>query len=254
MSKYYILGGGMSGLLCAKALSDLRQPFVILDQSDEPRKQTGLHYLHDSCGCPSKVHMVRNFVTGQKEGMEAHEQYAQKLHLPKNNSLHGIEDEVVCWNFQEAYDWLWEQFSGAIIKKDVTPDLVDHLLNHPSNFQVINTIPLHVIRPEAICRTTDIYINRGTPADTEVPFEDVVIYNVDHDVNWYRFSNVNGEAWTETKKPEKDSISISKVMSTTFEPVEENLHLMGRLGAWNKKWLAHDSYYETIKLVTGDKR
>ncbi len=249
-----ILGAGMSGLLAAKACRDMGEDYLILEVDPFPREQLGLHYLHDPCGCPVTGQKVYNIIVGQQLGYEPFVQYAKKMGISENNSLKGLPATVDAWHFQDAYDYLWNMAAGAgkIMLNRVTPELVDLLLEEGR--QVFNTVPLHKIRPEARCDTQTIYVSKKIPEGMEVGFmfnKNLVVYNIDLDVDWYRFSLINGTTWTESR--ECGEISVNKVVSTNYKPKEDNLHLIGRLGAWNKKWLAHDSYYAVKDIIERQK-
>lgn len=241
----------MSGLLTAKALTDLGHKCVILDANPGHREQLGLHYLHKQCGIPSREQTVYNLVVGDSLEAEPHVQYAKKMHIGEDNSLRNLKPVVQCWNYQDAYDYLWDKFKGLIETKTVTPDLVDRLLGEGK--EVFSTVPLYAIRPEAICSTREVYVSKKAPEGIKETFDhqNVVIYNIDYDDHWYRYSHINGTTWTESR--EIGEICVKKVVSTNYRSDHENLHLIGRLGAWNKKWLAHDSYYETMMIKRGVK-
>lgn len=249
-----ILGAGVAGLMSAQALTDLGIDHDLYDREIPTiAKAKGLHYLHDNCGLPLRWITVHNYVIGVEEGAIPSEQYSRKVGNSKNNSLVNLPAFNIGYDFRQAFNLLVEAHSSKVIEKDVDKSFVDKVLDEGIYDYVISTIPLYILFPEADCRKTDRRVKKGRPDGLEnlVGLNDnQVIYNIDDNDNWYRYSNVLGNEWTEVI--EGGDFTIPKIFTTDFESPDERIILQGRYGKWDRKFLAHDAYYETIRRFSDE--
>ena len=242
-----ILGAGAAGLLSAQALTDLGIEHDLFDKElPSISKAKGLHYLHDNCGLPLRWITVHNYVLGVNEGEKPHEQYSRKLGTPLNNSLVDLPAFNAGYDFKQAIELLVKRHLDKVSVLEVTKETVPTLLEEYD--YVINTVPLPIIFPQAVCKKVDRKVMKGRPEgiDKLVGLNpNQVIYNIDEQVNWYRYSNVLGNEWTEVV--EGGDFTISKIITTDFQSPDERIILQGRYGKWDRKFLAHHAYYETIR-------
>ena len=241
-----VLGAGMAGLLAGKALTDNGVDFDIFDKN--PREGAsgnhGLHYLHDNCGLPLQPRIVSNYIMGCEDGRLPHEQYSEKLGTPLNNSLVDLPAYSVVYNFQEAYGILFQMMGSKVQHLEIVPGMLRSLLERYD--YVVSTVPLQVLYPQARCEFVEVEAVRGRPDNLPVyPGDNQVVYNVEPDTNWYRYSRVFGAEWTEVRSG--GDFIIRKVVDTDFHSPDERVVLLGRWGSWNRKFLAHHSYYETLR-------
>ena len=241
-----ILGAGMTGLLAAKALSELDIDFLIFDKNPEQATSVkqGLHYLHDNCGLELEPNIVHNYVIGYNPGEKMpHEVYSEKLGTPLNNSLVDLPAYNIIYDFNMAYHMLYAMFSRKIRNVTIGPEMLEYLLSKPD--YTISTIPLCILFPEADCKFVEVQASRGKPPglDGVMNFEEnFVIYNLDKEDAWYRYSKIFGVEWAEVV--EGGDFTIKKVVDTDFESPYDNIILLGRWGQWKRKFLAHHAYYE----------
>ena len=241
-----ILGAGMAGLLAGKALNDKGISFDLFDKNPEEGASgnRGLHYLHDSCGLPLQPRIVNNYIIGCEDGQLPHEQYSAKLGTPLNNSLVDLPAYSLVYNFQEAHNILWQSMGHKVQQLEVVPGMIGGLLDVYD--VVISTIPLPILYPEAKCEFVEVEVVQGRPEGIpSYPGENQVVYNIEQEVNWYRYSRVFGVQWTEVRTG--GEFTIKKVVDTDFTSPDDRLVLLGRWGSWNRKFLAHHSYYEILR-------
>ena len=244
-----ILGAGAAGLLSAQALTDLGIEHDMFDREiPTVSKAKGLHYLHDNCGLPLRWITVHNYVLGVNEGELPHIQYSRKLGTPKNNSLVGLPAFNTGYDFRQAFDILIDRHAHKVEKLEVSRPFVKYILDRGDYDYVISTIPLPILFPEAKCEKVERKVMRGRPEGIDQLIglnPNQVIYNIDEQVNWYRYSNVLGNEWTEVI--EGGDFTIPKIITTDFQSPDERIILQGRYGKWDRKFLAHHAYYETIR-------
>lgn len=258
--KVAIIGAGMTGLLAAKAFIDNGIiPKIYTDA--EPSPGHGIRYLHDSCGLPVNTVEVETAFVGygnkffrwddvSKTAMA--ELYSGKTgSSPRNNSVHRSVKTV------KAYDWMdaWYLLQGMRVEKhEVVPGEIDVM---SKDFDlVVNTAPLFKIYPEAkkSCKSREAYVKDSSPHPNNPSWagkpDNIIVYNVDRDVNWSRYSRICGVEQTELVHWEPDCNVVTKVDGKSdFVPEHKNVLLMGRYGAWESTYMAHQAYYDTIKAI-----
>lgn len=242
-----ILGAGAAGLLSAQALTDLGIEHDMFDREiPTVSKAKGLHYLHDNCGLPLRWVTVHNYVLGVKEGELPHEQYSRKLGTPLNNSLVDLPAFNTGYDFRQAFEILVDRHAHKVEEMFITQEKAFSLLDEYD--YIISTIPLPILFPEAKCEKVERRVKKGRPEGIDQLIglnSNQVIYNIDEQVNWYRYSNVLGNEWTEVV--EGGDFTIPKIVTTDFQSPDERIILQGRYGKWDRKFLAHHAYYETLR-------
>lgn len=252
--KVGILGAGITGLLAAEALHTLGIDYQIMDR--EPTKPgggfAGLHYLHDACGMNLGRGVVFNFVAGYNPriGTLPHEQYAEKVGLPVNNSMERLKTYEVVYDMEGAHQKLLIRHGHKIMKMEADSEILDKLVFYFD--RVISTIPLWALFPEANCPKQEVGLIERLPA-LEGVFQskpNFVVYNVNMKSPWYRASRIFGEENMELARPFPTGSKTYKIFDTDFVLPEEyqgKLLLMGRYGTWKRSYLAHHAYYETLR-------
>jgi len=241
-----ILGSGAAGLLSAQALTDLGIDHDIYDKHmPTMSKVKGLHYLHDNCGLPLDWVTVHNYVLGVKEGELPHMQYSNKLGIPENNSLVDLPAFNTGYDFRQAMEILIGNHADKVRLLDITQEVVVYLLEDYD--YIISTVPLNIVYPEADCKMLQQRVKKGRPEGIDKLIglnTNQVIYNIDEQVDWYRYSNILGNEWTEVIHG--GDFTIPKIIDANFYCPDDRILLQGRYGKWDRKFLAHHSYYETI--------
>lgn len=256
--KIAIIGAGISGLLAAKALHDLGiSNWVIYDRAPEHAGKTlGLHFLHDNCGLPLKPSSVHNLVLNSDPSIEPNILYAQKTGVPEHNSVKNLRAYQTVYDMVEAHRLLTRWFGHRIERKEFKDSSDVVVLAHSYDY-VISTIPRHFVQRSIKCNFTIAGVKLNTvPGDvfalvSILPQSNLVVYNVNPDNDWYRFSNVFGQTSLEMKRSlasDPALIEIRKVVTTdaTGDVLNKHVIFQGRWGKWRRGVLAHETYYETF--------
>lgn len=249
-----ILGTGMSGLLAGKAALEegLTPIFYDKDYARKNMNMPGLHYMHDNCGMGIDAYVVHNYV--QSKGSDPiGEQYCRKVfgalnETAKNNSLTDLPDSNAFYNMKEMYDLLYAKML-PYFSKEYVEVMEDNV--HELGDKIISTIPLYYLFPEIECMSSSVYYTN----DLKVlePNDNYVVYNTIEDKNWYRTSHINGRNCTEYVKFFSGCKTMNKIITANIDRdiilKDEGILLLGRYGAWDRKFLAHQAYYNTKKAI-----
>lgn len=261
MAQVAIIGAGMSGMLAAKALVDKGfENFTIFDKKQPNKKpKKGLHYLHNPCGLPLKAELVHNIVIGANGTTPPYMQYANKLRIPHNNSVNGLKSYTRVYDFNQAYGMLLDLFRERIRVEEMNRDSVRRLLKYGEYDRAVSTIPRDCVDSKAQCGGKEVLTITGRPVnwDGELfpQLKNVVIYNLDEKVSWYRYSRVFGHEVTEYgRRPEgvaDNCPTITKIIKDEQGDVmhwsDGEVFLTGRWGRWERGYLAHQTYYDTLE-------
>ena len=256
-----IIGAGMAGLLAAKACMDCGiVPQVI--SATKPHPGYGVRYLHDACGLPISSFEIETafvgygkwFMRWDNVSQNAMAQlYAQKTGASlTNNSIHRSVKTVKAYNWMEA----WNMLQGLrIIDDKVEPQDMKYLSR--GNDLVINTAPLNMIYPHARsqCRSREMYVSACSPYPNSHGWanhpDNLIVYNVNPDETWTRYSRVDGIEQTEYMKPVEGAHTVVKVDGKAkFYSYHHNVLLIGRYGKWNSTYMAHMAYYDTLSRLS----
>jgi hypothetical protein len=280
-NKYVVLGAGMSGLAAAKALEDMNLDFDILDKdiSYLCRKE-GLHYLHDNMGLKLKRSTLK-YITlrdAYKSRIQDCILYSQKIW---NNS--DVLDNSICdifktlsgddlssnkyvnlhpykfvYSFNEAYFKLKRKFWKKTIQCRVDTDNISEIKNKYK--LVICTIPLNVLYPDIECKYELMWGNSRFPKDLYLD-DNMVAYNLQEGVSWYRCSRIFDEVWTEYTVSNENFLNttqmhpIRKIITADFDKSlieKDGIILAGRYAEWDRKRLVHEVYYNIKRRLMSD--
>ena len=259
-----IVGAGMIGHLAAKACFD-NGIYPQVFSHDEGKPGFGVRYLHDACGLPlSHIEIETAFYVGPQEILrfkeadleEMAEEYAKKTGASRtNNSVHRSVEKV------KAYDWYdaWGLLQGLHVNKIFVNNGFMKRLSREFDL-VVNTAPLWTVYPKAVphCKYREMYVSGGAPVSYMNELTDfapnVIVYNVMPNVRpdgaWTRYSRIDGVDQTEWLEPVVGSHPVVKVDGQAkFGLHQDNVLLVGRYGAWDSTYMAHQAYYDVLDRI-----
>ena len=250
-----IIGAGMTGLLAAKACLDKGITPTIFSAA-KPHPGYGVRYLHDNCGLPLKPIEIETAFVGfgdkfmrwdNADHRVMAELYAIKTGASKtNNSIHRSEKITTAYNWMDA----WNMLQGMwIVDLEIKPEDMKTL---SKKFDlVISTAPLNKVYPhsKSRCSFREMYVSSGNPYPDHKGWastpENIIVYNVDPDSPWTRYSRVDGVEQTEYLRPVEGIHRVVKVDGKAkFYNHQHNVLLVGRYGKWDSTYMAHMSYYD----------
>lgn len=258
--KIAILGAGPSGMMAAHAASQCGHYVDIFDADpDRSRRNSGVYFLHDDCDLLLDRVEIKQIVLGAKgrSPEQISDLYSLKVYgtssISKKVSVLQARDTpiVVGYNSQQAITRLWDLYGKQV--KTLKIENLNHALSLFETYEkVISTIPARILYPGKEYRSVGTWIKVGTaPAD-----EAFLFYNINPHCKWYRCSAMFGTfiqeygiGFNPEPRPGYDYKQVIKVIGDGIRSDVDNLFLTGRYGAWNKKMLTHDAYYETLKWL-----
>lgn len=231
----------------------------------------GAQYLHKDiprldCGEPN---MVRYLLEGDVE------EYRRKVYgddpfWDHSVSPEDLTEEHLAWDIRAVYDRLWELYNidicdAAITKDHIGPADLYTILNHFD--EVVSTVPRTIWADE-----WDTFSVQGVwamgDADTQrvddrpEPF--TVICNGNAEPSWYRASHIYGYVtvewpldagtWSDTgwTPPKAGASLIQKPLKCNIRAAQD-MHHLGRYGAWQKGILTSDAFYDAVRIFGGTK-
>lgn len=243
--KVVILGSGLAGLLAAKAAEDCGVDFEILTASKtSPPSFPGFTFLHDNCGLP----LVPEFVVVQRIGSP--KIYKEKRGYPPkvSTSWGGVNEEftgTLGYNPYEAFTLLCGKYSGKMKELFVTRGILEDLTNHCD--LVISSLPLNQLCPEGEFETVYGWLKRE---EGHSPSKiNTAIYSGSYEDKWSRRSSMWGEVWSEYGHFVEGGLRVEKPISCKGIELNEKILLVGRKGTWDKREMAHHSYYKTYGRI-----
>lgn len=256
-----ILGAGPSGMMAAHAASQCGAHVDIIDAApDQSRRNSGVYYLHDDCDLLlDSVQIRQGLLGGHILSLdEIQEAYGMKVYgksVAKTSVLEPLRHPIITgYNSGQAIDRLWDMYGLRVHKNKING--IDDVPNLMREFdQVISTIPAYILYPELDkYEFVETHIKVGkAPVD-----EAFIFYNINEHCDWYRCSAMFGifiqEFGFGKKAPVDESlfdkyVTVKKIIGDGVTSTLEGLHLTGRYGAWNKKFLTHDVYYDVLKWL-----
>lgn len=254
-----VFGGGPSGLMAAWAATQAGYAVdAILDAQARPPDGTtsGVYYLHAACDLPIPSQEVWVTSSGTKQ------QYAQKVYGdPKAPcSFPATPHSVTAHDGMAAMRYLWHTFRGKVERARV--EHLDHMAHLAHGKLAINTIPLNVLTGVDYLHSTAYCLVLET--DAEGAF---VHYAGAPGLPYYRHSVVFGtEAyeypadkaervlWEEQRRRFAWAHPVVKVepdrrAMDAIVRMPPNIMFTGRYGAWSKRTLTHNVYYDTRKWL-----
>lgn len=256
-----IIGAGMTGLLSAKACLD-RGITPTIFSATEPNPGHGVRYLHDRCGLPLKPIEIETAFMGfggqflrwnNAVPRAMAELYAMKTGAsPTNNSIHRSEKITTAYSWMDA----WNMLQGMRIEnREILPEDMRRLSDKYD--LVVNTAPLNKIYPhsKSQCLCRERYVSDKSPYNDHVGWastpDNIIVYNVDTNAAWTRYSRVDGVEQTEYLHPVEGAHKVIKVDGKAkFYNHHPNVLLVGRYGKWDSTYMAHMAYYDTLSRLS----
>lgn len=259
-----IVGAGMIGHLAAKACLD-NDIYPQVFSRDGGAPGYGVRYLHDACGLrlnPIEIETafyvgpndIRRFCDVDLEEMAG--LYAKKTGASRtNNSVHRSVEKVKAYNWYDA----WDLLQGLRVNKIFVNNSFMKRLSREFDL-VVNTAPLWTVYPKASrqCKCREMYVSGGAPIrymDELTDFApNVIVYNVMPNIGpegvWTRYSRIGNVDQTEWLEPVVGSHPVVKVNGQAkFGLRPHNVMLVGRYGAWDATYMAHQAYYDVLDRI-----
>jgi len=161
--------------------------------------------------------------------------------LTKINKYLGIE---IIWNINEAIDILWSRYSKFIEIRNFLG--IKDLEAVSKEYDVIfNAIPLNQFDYSCTYSTSYVLVFNTSELRNKVYYDVSLNYPI------YRTGSLFGQFFIESTSPLLNSVPTRKVISSEHRvKFPDNLHLIGRYGAWDKNVLAHSVYYRTLEILS----
>lgn len=236
-----ILGAGLAGLLAGKALIDAGEnDFVILAKEVPSPIFPGFTYLQSNCFMPLEKKTIQISKRGTARG------YGLKRNSKANSWREYAEkDFVQGYSPIEAQEYLLSMLEKHIELKLITPKTLPKL---KANYEhIISTIPLNILYPGAEYEFNTLWV-KELPREEFIK-EGLVTYSGSIYDLWSRRSFLWGRGWEEYGNPEPGAIEIIKPIRCKGIPKDSQMTLTGRLGSWQRKELAHQTYYRIFGMI-----
>lgn len=271
--KVAILGCGPTGLFVAHAMVQLGHDITIYSRKRRS-EMFGAQYLHKPIPglTQSKPITVKYQLQGSADGYRNKVYSGQRVDSVSPESLAG---EHNAWDIREAYYKAWELYSREIVDTsgvdEINPRWIRNELAWNNHHVIISTIPLyHLCRDRSSHKFESASIlaigdapERGVwvPDWFECP-ESSVLCNGEPDTPWYRQSRIYGYGtveWPSSAKgmytsvpgaPPVEVAIVRKPISTTCDCYANSIVRVGRYGCWQKGYLSHQAYYETLEALS----
>lgn len=243
-----ILGCGPSGLMAAHAVRQAGFDPIIFSIKRKSR-QYGAQWLHEAIPditSETPEGTVHYILRGEEEG------YAEKVYgrWDAVNSFGKFDQDQPAWNLRAAYDNLWSTYEDLIVNAYVDTEWFSEMYESGVCDHWINSMPM-----ESLClglghhRFVSQPVWAGVARDRreDPEHENWVIYSGEHEINWYRKSNVFGHVtieypFEEGEEPPNRAWFIRKPLWTNCDCWPDVLRV-GRYGEWRKGILTHDAYH-----------
>ena len=245
--KIAILGGGMSGMLAAKALWDNGiQDFNILTNSfSEPK---GYMYLHNNCGMQLDGRTIKVNQLGEEEAYRKKLGYDTSVDASWKSDLE--EYYSYGYNPYQAYEFLLWHFKDKAVDSEIRTQDIKRIKGEYD--YIISTIPLPILYPDAQYYSSEIILEEF---DTSKPYQKAyVYYDGIEQSDSIRFGiGFWGKGFAEYPVNQKvdGAVRVIKPIIATNVPKDNQIVLAGRTGQWNKSVLAHNAYYQILDKFKG---
>ena len=242
-----ILGGGMSGLLAAKALQDngIKDFNIITNNFSEPK---GYMYLHNNCGIQLDGKIIKVNQLGEEEAYRKKLGYDTSVDSSWKSGL----EEYYSYGYDpyQTYECLMYCFKDKAIFTEISNKDIKRI-KEKYNY-IISTIPLPVLYPSAQYYSSEILLEEF---DTSKPYQKAyVYYDGIEQSDSVRFGvGFWGKGFAEYPVNQKvdGAVRVIKPVIATDVPKDSQIVLAGRAGQWNKSVLAHNVYYQILDKFKG---
>lgn len=258
--KVAILGCGPAGLMAAHAAHIDGHVPVIYSRKVES-KMFGAMYLHKAIELindPEPDFYLDVWKYGDGDGYR-HKVYG---HCDHPVSFDNYEvGKVAGWDLRVTYQMLWDVYSTFIEDVELgTSELADIYFEHAV---VLSTIPA-----TALCRASHnfhshkIWVLHGEDQTLYGP-ANIMIYNGDRTVPWYRYSQLGKyQSWEYASDPKDLGLRLSvfnlekgtKPIHNDCDCPPPNVHRLGRFGQWQKGVLTHHAFEEAKTIIREEAR
>jgi hypothetical protein len=260
-------------MFAAHALRQLNINFHIYSKHRRS-EMFGAQYLHKPIDGLSEQPpvQVKYLLEGDADSYKE-KVYAQELSRVESTSPQDLQGEHPAWDIREAYYKAYRRYSGQILQApNLQPSDVRMILAGGLYEAVISTVPAPVICEKGHNFNSVEILAAGDAPERGVVVPgcfdcppDTVICNGDPAELWYRQSNVFGQrtvewpieaSWKRHLDRPNHRIVEGVEAAIVKKPIDkdcdcfagEPLIRMGRYGKWQKGELAHQAYFDTIKL------
>lgn len=273
-----VIGGGMAGMLAAKACEDALGVIPTLHTDRLPRPVTwadmgGIHVLHNACGLTVAEMPVTNSVVMPQiddpqllatlsawERKMANASYGAKVYGSRkaSTSLMRMPGVIEGFDYVAAFNQLCEKYGGLYLTGKPLDERGLYALSKKYDM-VITSVPRHHVTPNWVQHPLSMaYVSALPPVGFMPPKElgqHFVVYNTEPKDSWSRTARVmcnRKEYWsteynTIPKVAPPDLRPIEKVMASEDYAMPQNVLAVGRFGKWQPGVLAHDAYWDTIE-------
>lgn len=250
MSDVVVLGCGPAGLLAAEGARAAGAEVTIVSQKVKS-VIAGAQFIH---GPIPTIRLDPEPVTIQKRGTR--EGYAKKVYADPNHPVSwdnfGEKDVINAWPMKVVYERLWKRWSGKIVDKAVTPELLDWL--ERGHDILVSTIPGPIL-----CEGEHQFVSQeiGVSVFECATNYNSVIYNGEAKVNWFRSSFLFGSHSIEyglhkngPAVPNAPTAArrIHKPQWTDCD-CRDQWRRVGRYGKWQRGVLAHEAFFEVAGVL-----
>jgi hypothetical protein len=265
-----VLGAGPAGLLAAHAARELGYDVTVYTapgSDGQPQKSElhGCQYLHahiPDAGVPKQGTNVHYLLEGHADDYRR-KVYGEGWDGSVSPDEYGPEKAHMAWNLRVAYDVLWEDMRPLMKALYVSPQMAARVR------EVKKQIVLATVPAPALCLDMDnhkfssqsIWAMGSTREDfatsRSLPYyapDFTVLCNGNKSPHWYRAATVFGQStleWPGGSKPPINGVAaVRKPLSTDCAcHVGKHWHRLGRFGKWQKGYLAHQAYFDTLEIL-----
>jgi HI0933-like protein len=262
-----VLGCGPAGLFAAHAAKERGAEVVIISKKRRS-EMYGAQYLQSHI--PGLTDGDKGFTVEYRlEGQL--DDYLSKVYgadVPdrkaiKADALTGFDE---AWDIRRAYYRAFDIYQPIIQNARIDCYSIGAILAEYRPQFLISTVPApdiclgtetgHAFDVRRIWAIGDAP-ERGVFAPRYSAEPNLILYNSEDSPAWYRASLIAGYAsveWPEGSRPPLDDVvEVLKPFATTCDCWTRNrrtrLLRLGRYGAWNRKVMSHQAYWETLKVV-----
>jgi len=256
MKRTVVLGCGPTGLAAAQAAVDSGHEVLIASAKDRMSTQYGCQYLHAPIpGYEDVPHTTVNYhLNGTPD------QYRLKVYGSKWQGRVSPEDFIGdhdAWDIRETYQRMWDRLSTLpqvqFIKiNPITLGSLPVVIYEFMPDKIISTISAM-----AMCSAANhnfiyhtIYASGSRKQHTGI--EDSIICDGTLDYEWYRNATVFGYTTTEWSREPRGNgdniVAVPKPLTHNCDCHRE-VHRIGRYGRWQKSYLVHKAYPDTLEIL-----